>query len=77
MTIKINKTWQRLSKTPGTIEFMQQRNRESDIETIRLAQYQSDLQKYISVKMGTSTNVQKKREIAKQRPGKHVLLGPN
>ena len=66
MTIKINKTWQRLSKTPGTIEFMQQRNRESDIETIRLAQYQSDLQKYISVKMGTSTNVQKKREIAKE-----------
>ena len=42
---------------------MQQRNREEDIEAIRLAQYQSDLQKYISVKMGTSTDVKKKRKL--------------
>ena len=66
MAIKTNKNWERKAKTPGTIEFMQQRNRESDIETIRLAQYQSDLQKYINVKMGTSTDVKKKRKLAKE-----------
>ena len=66
MTIKINKIWEKKAKTPGTIEFMQQRNREEDIEAIRLAQYQSDLQKYISVKMGKSTDVQKKRKLAKE-----------
>ena len=66
MAIKLNKNWERKAKTPGTIEFVQQRNRESEIEAIRLAQYQSDLQKYISVKMGKSTDVQKKRKLAKE-----------
>ena len=60
----INTKWQQLSKTPGTVEYIQQRNRESDINTIRQGQYRADLRVYLKVKMAGSTNAKKRRDFA-------------
>ena len=57
------KMWSRLSSTPGTTEYTEQRNRISKIESIRLGQYQSDAEKYLKVAMGNSTNATKAREL--------------
>ena len=60
----INKKWQQLSRTPGTVEYIQQRNRESDIITIRQGQYRADLREYLKVKMVGSTDTKKRRDLA-------------
>ena len=57
------KMWSRLANTPGTQEFIEQRNRNSTIEAIKIGQYQSDAQNYIKAKMGTSTNAVKARKL--------------
>ena len=54
-----NKNWQILSRTVGTTEYLQQRNRESDIYAIRLGQYKADLKDYLNVKLNGSTNAVK------------------
>ena len=57
------KTWQRLANTPGTPEFIAQRNRTSPIEAIKIGQFQSDAQTYLKTKMGDSTNPEKARRL--------------
>ena len=56
------KQWYRLSSTPGTVEYMEQKNRTSPIESIRLGQFQADAERYLKEKMGNSTNATKARE---------------
>ena len=57
------KQWSRLSRTPGTVEFMEQNNRISPIESIRLGQFQADAEKYLKLNMGSSTSAKKAREL--------------
>lgn len=59
-----SKAAERLMKIPGTAEFIEQRNRGSKIEAIRLGQYQSDLEMYLKAKMGSSTDSIKARKLA-------------
>ena len=40
--------WEKLSKTPGTLEYMAQKNRESDIEVIQQLQFLTDSKKYLA-----------------------------
>jgi hypothetical protein len=56
------KQWYRLSSTPGTVEYMEQKNRVSAIESIRLGQFQADAERILKEKMGNSTNAIKARE---------------
>jgi hypothetical protein len=56
------KQWYRLSSTPGTVEYMEQKNRVSAIESIRLGQFQADAERFLKDKMGNSTNAIKARE---------------
>ncbi len=42
--------WIKLSKTPGTLEWMAQKNRESDIEYISQLQFLADAKKYVADK---------------------------
>ena len=56
------KQWYRLSNTPGTVEYMEQKNRISAIESIRLGQFQADSERYLKEKMGNSTSSIKARE---------------
>ena len=58
----MKKKWQQLSKTHGTVEYIQQRNRESDINAIRKGQYRADLREYLKFKMAGSTNAKKRRD---------------
>ena len=44
--------WKQLSETPGTLEYMAQKNRESDIEYIRELQFIQDAKKYVENKTG-------------------------
>ena len=44
------KKWLKLSKTPGTLEWMAQNNRESDIEYITQLQFLADAKKYVADK---------------------------
>ncbi len=53
------------ARTPGTKEFMEHRNRMSEIESIRLGQYQADALAYIQSKMGNSTDTDKAAELLK------------
>jgi len=39
--------WKKLSKTPGTLEYLAQQNRESDVEYIRNLQFFADQKKYL------------------------------
>jgi len=57
------KAWYRLSSTPGTVEYTEQRNRLSPIESIRLGQFQADAERYLKEQMGTSTDATKARQI--------------
>jgi hypothetical protein len=57
------KQWYRLSSTPGTVEYMEQQNRLSKVESIRLGQFQADAEKYLKSKMGNSTNAIKAKQI--------------
>jgi len=54
--------WSKRVNTPGTVEYMEQKNRVSAIESIRLGQFQADAERYIKGKMGNSTNAIKARE---------------
>ena len=58
------KMWAYLSNTPGTVEFMKQRNRISEYEPVRLGQYQADLEAHMKKMMGDSTAVLKAKKIA-------------
>ena len=60
------KMWYKLSSTPGTVEYMEQRNRISSNENIRLGQFQTDSERYLKEKMGNSTNVSKARELMQE-----------
>lgn len=55
--------WYRAASTPGTVEYTEQRNRLSAIESIRLGQFQADAEKYLREQMGTSTDATKARKI--------------
>jgi len=57
------KMWYRLSSTPGTVEYMEQNNRISPIESIRLGQFQADSERWLKDKMGSSTSAVKAREL--------------
>ena len=50
------KMWSRLSSTPGTVEFNEQRNRLSENEVIRSGQFQCDAETYLKKTMGNSTD---------------------
>ena len=54
--------WSKRANTPGTVEYMEQKNRISAIESIRLGQFQADAERYLKDKMGNSTNAIKARE---------------
>ncbi len=57
------KQWSKLSRTPGTAEFLNMQNRISSNSSIRDAQYQADALEYVKQKMGKSTNVTKAKEL--------------
>ena len=55
--------WAELAATPGTVEYMKQRLRVHPNKNIRLGQYQADAERELKIRMGTSTNPNKAREI--------------
>jgi len=57
------KQWYKNSNTPGTPEFINQKNRLSANSAIRDAQYQADALEYVKQKIGSSTNATKAREL--------------
>lgn len=57
------KMWSKLSRTPGTVEYTEQRNRTSKVESIRLGQFQADAERVLRDKMGTSTSGSEARKI--------------
>jgi hypothetical protein len=57
------KAWYRLANTPGTVEYMEQRNRLSPHPHTRKAQAQADMERELKEGMGTSTDPAKAREI--------------
>jgi hypothetical protein len=58
------KEWARLSKTPGTLEFLAQQNRESDIQYIKELQYLADAKKYVADNGGTTAAISKAKELS-------------
>tara|TARA_Y100001972_G_scaffold28330_1_gene34844 strand:+ start:8856 stop:11609 length:2754 start_codon:yes stop_codon:yes gene_type:complete len=60
------KMWSKLSRTPGTTEYTEQRNRLSSNETIRLGQFQADAERVLRQKMGTSTSGTDARKILQE-----------
>ena len=57
------KQWSRNANTPGTPEFVNNKNRLSKNSAIRDAQYQADALEYVKQKMGTSTNAVKAKTL--------------
>ena len=57
------KQWSRLANTPGTPEFVNNKNRLSANSAVRDAQYQADALEYVRQKMGKSTNVVKAKKL--------------
>jgi len=57
------KAWYRLANTPGTVEYMEQRNRLSPHPPTRKAQAQADMERELKEGMGTSTDPVKARQI--------------
>ena len=57
------KQWSKNANTPGTPEFINQRNRLSENSAIRDAQYQADALEYVKQKIGNSTNATKAKEL--------------
>jgi len=55
--------WSKRANTPGTVEYMEQKNRISKIESIRLGQFQADSERFLKDKMGNSTSAVKAREL--------------
>ena len=56
------KQWYRLSSTPGTVEYLEQQNRLSTVESIRLGQFQADTETALRTYMKNSTNATKARK---------------
>lgn len=57
------KQWSKLSRTPGTAEFINMQNRINENSSIRDAQYQADALEYVKQKMGKSTNAVKAKKL--------------
>ena len=57
------KQWSRLANTPGTSEFVNNKNRFSANSAVRDAQYQADALEYVKQKMGNSTDVVKAKKL--------------
>ncbi len=57
------KQWSRLANTPGTPEFVNNKNRLSANSAVRDAQYQADALEYVKQKMGTSTDAVKAKKL--------------
>ena len=57
------KQWSRLANTPGTPEYVNNRNRLSENGAIRDAQYQADALQWVKQKMGESTNATKAKQL--------------
>ena len=57
------KMWSKLSRTPGTVEYMEQQNRLSIHKNVRDGQAQADFERIARDRMGTSTDPKKAREI--------------
>ena len=57
------KAWSKLSRTPGTAEFINMQNRINENSSIRDAQYQADALEYVKQKMGKSTNAVKAKKL--------------
>ena len=57
------KQWSKLSRTPGTAEFINMQNRINKNSSIRDAQYQADALEYVKQKMGKSTNAVKAKKL--------------
>jgi hypothetical protein len=57
------KQWYRLSSTPGTVEYMEQKNRINPHKSIRDGQAQADFERILKERMGNSTSAIKAREI--------------
>jgi hypothetical protein len=60
------KAWYRLANTPGTVEYMEQRNRLSPHPPTRKAQAQADMERELKEQMGTSTDPAKARKILEE-----------
>ena len=57
------KQWSKLSRTPGTAEFVNMQNRISKNSAIRDAQYQADALEYLKQKMGNSKDGAKAKKL--------------
>ena len=57
------KQWSRLANTPGTAEFINNKNRLNANSAIRDAQYQADALEYVKQKMGVSTDATKAKQL--------------
>ena len=57
------KQWSKLSRTPGTAEFVNMQNRISKNSAIRDAQYQADALEYLKQKMGNSKDAAKAKKL--------------
>jgi hypothetical protein len=57
------KQWSRLANTPGTPEYVNNRNRLSENSAIRDAQYQADALQWVKQKIGDSTNATKAKQL--------------
>ena len=57
------KQWSKNANTPGTKEFINNKNRLSANSAVRDAQYQADALEYVKQKMGNSTNVVKAKKL--------------
>jgi hypothetical protein len=55
--------WSKLANTPGTAEFINNKNRFNKNSAIRDAQYQADALEFVKQKMGTSTNATKAKKL--------------
>jgi hypothetical protein len=57
------KQYNKLSTTPGTVEYMEAQNRLSEIDSIRQGQWQADAESYLKASMGESTSAVKARKL--------------
>ena len=57
------KQWSKLARTPGTPEYVNNRNRLAENSAIRDAQYQADALQWVQQKIGDSTNASKAKQL--------------
>jgi hypothetical protein len=58
--------WLKLSKTPGTLEYMAAQNRNSEFLSVKQGQLKADLRRFLDYKGAKSTNIKKATELSKQ-----------